>query len=42
MAECLVSGSKDKQLLEELLLGEEQHQRSSGGKQGAQAMLGLS
>lgn len=41
VAECLVSGSKEKQLLEGLLLGKEQHQRSSGGRQGAQATLAL-
>jgi adenine-specific DNA methylase len=41
VAECLLSGTKEKQLLEGLLLGKEQHQRSTGGKQGAQAALAL-
>lgn len=35
VAECLVSGTKEKQLLEGLLLGKDQHQRGNGARQGS-------
>jgi hypothetical protein len=41
VAECLISGTKEEQLLEGLLLGKEQHRRSAGNGRSAQAARAL-